>query len=124
MDAYPMRALARCSAYVLRDERKNPQELGDPSRYLGWYCPMTKLERRDRRRARRLLFVDLKKAHPYPSLTAILPFVAAALKREREDAGFAAVNYLFTLKAERAKAVAETLGLRTGSAKEQKKGKR
>lgn len=87
---------------------------------------MTKLERRDRRRARvvaNVLIDALDPSGPVSPLAQIVPFIAAALKREREEAGFAAVNYLFARKAERAKAVAETLGLRTGSAKEQKKGK-
>jgi len=44
-------------------------------------------------------------------------FIAAALKREREEAGFAAVNYFFARKADREKARAAILG-------EQKKGKR
>lgn len=78
---------------------------------------MTKLERRDRRRARVVAnaFIDaLDPAGPASPLAQIVPFIAAALKREREEAGFAAVNYLFARKAERAKATAAILGTEKG----------
>lgn len=80
---------------------------------------MTNLERRDRRRARRICesfpreAVDVTRA----CLADLVPIIAAALKREREEAGFAAVNYFFARKADREKARAAILG-------EQKKGKR
>lgn len=65
---------------------------------------MTKLEERDRRRSKALMLAWNRCKDTLPNL------IAAALKREREDAGFAAVNYLFARKAERAKATAAILG--------------
>lgn len=66
---------------------------------------MTTIDRRDRRRAKKLLFVDVKGAHPYPSLDDIVPFVAAALKRERDETGMGAINwFLFSDRGTKAKA--------------------
>lgn len=80
------------------------------------------LAARDRRRARavwRAFCQDNLFNPPWVinfESSAVL-FIAAALKREREEAGFAAVNYFFARKADREKARAAILG-------EQKKGKR
>lgn len=80
---------------------------------------MTKLERRDRRRAIAVFEAAkaawMKADNPGNfSHQNLQPFIAAALKREREEAGFAAVNYLFARKADRAKATAAILGTEKG----------
>ena len=57
----------------------------------------TKLDRRDRRRARALLF---KHAPHLASKTDLVPLIAAALKNEREETGLSAIGYLFAKRAQ------------------------
>jgi len=64
---------------------------------------MTTLERRDRRRALKIVLAVWEKFGAYyvVSREDAVRIVAEALRREREEAGFAAVNYLFATKAKR-----------------------
>ncbi len=83
---------------------------------------MTKLERRDRRRARvvaNVLIDALDPSGPVSPLAQIVPFIAAALKREREETSLRAVGYFFGSAS--AKRRAEASDAIIG---EQKKGKR
>lgn len=66
---------------------------------------MTKLERRDRRRARKVMADALKVS---PGITAhwsdVVSLIAAALRREREETSMAAAQwFLFSGKNEKAK---------------------
>lgn len=63
---------------------------------------MNKLDRRDRRRAQKIVRAWIEDSRPDGGL---VPKIAAALKREREDSGTAAMWwFLFSSKAERANA--------------------
>lgn len=75
---------------------------------------MTKLERRDRRRARAVWKQIRGGDYVTGEASSGISWIASALRREREDAGFAAVNYLFARKADRAKATAAILGTEKG----------
>lgn len=62
---------------------------------------MNKLDRRDRRRAQKVVAAWIEDSRPDGGL---VPKIAAALKREREDTGMAAMRwYLFSDRNERAK---------------------
>ena len=56
---------------------------------------MTFLERRDKRRAAKIIR-DLPIAYGVPDFDWLKVAIAAALKRERGETGFAAIGYLFT----------------------------
>jgi len=59
---------------------------------------LTKMEKRDRRRATILAKEARAKWATYEDL---IPLIATALRREREETGFAAMQYFFAKKAKR-----------------------
>jgi len=61
--------------------------------------PMTKLEKQDRRRA--MSVIDAMNAEQNLTVVIVRDLIAAALKREREETGFAAMQYFFAKKAKR-----------------------
>lgn len=68
---------------------------------------MTTLDRRDRRRAEKIaLMIDAKYWNGHSGLVTVsMQLIAAALKREREEAGMGAINwFLFSEKSTKAKA--------------------